>query len=96
MACYNFVIEIFSVSLYCLDVFVFEINISDVSCGENCDGSLVFIGVGVGFWDYVLFDISGNFLYLAISIFGLDIIFGLCLGLYEILIVDNISNEICR
>jgi hypothetical protein len=95
-ACYNPVTETFSASLYCPDDFAPEIAIGDASCGENCDGSIALAGAGAGPWDYVLSDTSGNLLYLATSIPGPDTISGLCPGLYDVLIVDNASNEARR
>lgn len=94
--CYNPVTEPFNASLYCPDDFAPEITINDASCGENCDGTLALAGAGAGPWDYVLSDTSGSLLYLATSIPGPDTISGLCPGLYEVLIVDNASNEARR
>lgn len=92
-ACYHPVTESFGANLYCPDDFAPHITVNDASCGENCDGSLALAGAAEGPWDYVLSDTSGNLLYLATSIPGPDTITGLCPGLYEVLIVDNASNE---
>ncbi len=92
-ACYNPEAENFSASLYCPDAFAPDIQVVDASCGTDCDGYLALAGAGAGPWDYVLSDTTGTLLYLGTSIPGPDTITGLCPGLYEVLIVDNATNE---
>lgn len=92
-ACYHPEEEYFDASLYCPDAFAPDIQVFNASCGTDCDGYLALSGAGGGPWDYVLSDTSGTLLYLGTSIPGPDTVTGLCPGLYEVLIVDNATNE---